>query len=256
VRAPLRWDRFMTAHDNTIVLVTGANAGIGLHTSRQLARAGAHVLLGSRDPARGSAAADELAAEGLEVAPLTLDVTDDDGIAAAAGHVAETYGRLDVLINNAAIGDDGQPASRVSRAAMLRTFDTNTAGVAAVVNAFLPLLRASARPRILNVSSELGSTRLVNDPDWPYSSVAVAAYQVSKSALDMLTVLYAKELAHEHIPVLSVSPGYRATGLSGGRPMTGAGDPADGAAGIVALALAADVPTGQFFDDAGNVVAW
>jgi NAD(P)-dependent dehydrogenase (short-subunit alcohol dehydrogenase family) len=246
----------MTNDDSTIALVTGANAGIGFHLTQQLATAGVRVLLGSRDPARGSEAAAKLATEGLDVEPLTLDVTDDDTIAAASRYVGDTYGRLDLLINNAAIGDDGSTATQVSREAMLRTFDTNTAGVVAVTNAFLPWLRESTQPRILNVSSELGSTRLVNDSDWPYSSVAVAAYQTSKSALDMLTVLYAKELAHEHISVLSVSPGYRATGLSGGRPMPGAGDPAEGAAGIVAVALAAQHRTGQFINCEGELVAW
>ncbi|CAN5436022.1 SDR family NAD(P)-dependent oxidoreductase [soil metagenome] len=246
----------MTNNDTTIALITGANAGIGYHLAQQLAQAGVRVLLGSRDPARGSSAAGELAAQGLEVEPVTLDVTDDTTIAAAAKHVADTYGRLDLLINNAAIVGDGLPATQVSREILLSTFDTNTAGVAAVTNAFLPLLRASARPRILNVSSELGSTRLVNDPGWAHSSVAVAAYQASKSALDMLTVLYAKELADEHISVLSVSPGYRATGLSQGRPTPGAGDPAEGAAGIVGVALTAESPTGLFFSDQGELVPW
>ncbi|MGK2870564.1 MAG: SDR family NAD(P)-dependent oxidoreductase [Mycobacterium sp.] len=246
----------MAHNDTFIALVTGANAGIGFHMTQQLARAGVWVLLGSRDPARGSNAAGQLTAEGLEVDQLTLDVTDDQTIAAAVEHVADTYGRLDILINNAAIAGDGLPASQVSRASLLQTFDTNVAGIAAVTNGFLPLLRKSERPRVLNVSSELGSTRLVNDPDWAHSSVAAAAYQASKSALDMLTVLYAKELAQENISVLSVSPGYRATGLSNGEPMPGAGDPAEGAAGIVALALAADPPTGQFFSWQGEVVAW
>ena len=245
-----------TPDDGPVVLITGANAGIGFHVARQSARAGARVLLGSRDPARGSAAAKELAAEALVVDPVTLDVTDDDTIAAVARYVADAYGRLDVLINNAAIVGDGLPASEVTRDALLRTYDTNVAGVASTTNAFLPLLRASARPRILNVSSELGSTRLVNDPDWTHSDVAATAYHASKSALDMLTVLYAKELVREGISVLSVSPGYRATGLSQGRPTPGAGDPAEGAAGIAALAIAAETPTGLFISDAGQVVPW
>lgn len=247
----------MTTHDSSIALVTGANAGIGLHLARQLTRAGVRVLLGSRDPARGASATAELAAEGLGVDPVTIDVTDDDTIAAAARYVADTYGRLDLLINNAAIGGDGQPAVRLARGGLLQTLDTNVAGPAAVINAFLPSLRASVRPRILNVSSELGSARLVSDPDWPFSHVTdAAAYQASKSALDMLTVLYAKELAHENISVLSVSPGYRATGLAGGRPMEGAGDPAEGAAGIVGVALSEESRTGRFFSDAGELVAW
>lgn len=242
--------------NNLIALVTGGNAGIGYHLSRQLAAAGVRVLLGSRDPARGAAASEELTAQGLDVEPITLDVTDDATIAAAVKHVTDAYGRLDILLNNAAIVGDGLPPTSVSRESLLQTFDTNTAGIAAVTNAFLPLLRASVRPRILNVSSELGSTRLVSDPDWPHSSVAATAYQASKSALDMLTVLYAKELASENISVLSVSPGYRATGLSKGAPTPGAGDPAEGAAAIVAIALAAESRTGQFFSDQGEVVPW
>ncbi|MGW0163462.1 SDR family NAD(P)-dependent oxidoreductase [Mycobacterium sp. NPDC003323] len=246
----------MTTTENPIVLVTGANTGIGFHLAQQLSKARARVLLASRDRQRGRAAAEKLAADGLDVDVLTLDVTDDATIIAAADRVGQTYGRLDILINNAAIVGDGLPASQVSRASLLQTIDTNVAGAAAVVNAFLPLLRASRRPRILNVSSELGSTRLVSDPEWPHSDVAAAAYQASKSALDMLTVLYAKELASERISVLSVSPGYRSTGLNNGQPMEGAGDPAEGAAGIVAIALAEEFRTGQFRSDRGELVEW
>ncbi|GAS93560.1 short-chain dehydrogenase/reductase SDR [Mycolicibacterium canariasense] len=246
----------MTTPQNTVALVTGANTGIGFHLARQLAQAGVRVLLGSRDPRRGTEAADKLAAEGLEVVQLTLDVTDNQTITEAVRRVGESHGRLDLLINNAAIAGDLRPASGVSRESLLRTYDTNVAGVAAVTNGFLPLLRASSRPRVLNVSSELGSTRLVNDPEWPFSGVAAAAYQASKSALDMLTVLYAKELAGEDIAVVSVSPGYRATGLSNGEPMEGAGDPADGAAGIIGVAFSEPLPTGRFFSDEGELVPW
>ncbi|MEV5361123.1 SDR family NAD(P)-dependent oxidoreductase, partial [Micrococcus luteus] len=247
---------FMTSTDSPIVLITGGNAGIGFHVSQQLARAGARVLMGSRDPARGASAAADLADEGLEVEPVVLDVTVDATISAVTQHLADTYGRLDVLINNAAIVGEGLPPTQASRTEMLATFDTNVAGIVALTNALLPALRSSDRRRILNVSSELGSTRLVNDPDWLHSDVAAAAYQASKAALDMLTVMYAKELAEEGFSVLSVSPGYRATGLSRGAPTPGAGDPAEGAAGISALALAAEVPTGRFLSDHGELVAW
>lgn len=196
----------MANNDTLIALVTGANTGIGFHLTQQLARTGVRVLLGSRDTARGSHAAGQLSADGLDVDHLTVDVTDDRTIGGAVEHVAATYGRLDILINNAAIVGDGLPASKVSRASLLQTFDTNAAGIVAVTNAFLPLPRKSGSPRVLNVSSELGSTRLVNDPDWAHSSVAAAAYQASKSGLDMLTVLYAKELAHEKISVLPAIP--------------------------------------------------
>jgi NAD(P)-dependent dehydrogenase (short-subunit alcohol dehydrogenase family) len=246
----------MTTPQDTIALVTGANTGIGFHLARQLTQAGVRVLLGSRDPGRGSDAAEKLAAEDLEVEQLSITITDDQSIAAAVHHVGQTHGRLDLLINNAAIAGDLQPPSSVSRASLLATYDTNVAGVAAVTNGFLPLLRKSSRARVLNVSSELGSTRLVNDPDWPFSGVSAAAYQASKSALDMLTVLYAKELAAENITVVSVSPGYRATGLSNGEPMEGAGDPAEGAAGIVGVALSGELRTGLFFSDHGEVVPW
>jgi NAD(P)-dependent dehydrogenase (short-subunit alcohol dehydrogenase family) len=246
----------MTSTEDRIVLVTGSNAGIGFHAAQQLARAGARVLLASRDPERGASAARALAEEGLTVDQVTLDVTDDQTIAATAQYIADTYGRLDVLINNAAIAGDLSSPTEVTRTEMLRIFDTNVAGITAVINAFLPLLRASERPRILNVSSELGATRLVNDPDWPHSGVSAAGYQTSKSALDMLTVLYAKELAGEHISVLSVSPGYRATNLGGGRPTPGAGDPAEGAVAMVALALAPESPTGKFINDRGELVPW
>lgn len=246
----------MTNNDTAIALVTGGNAGIGFHLVQQLAQAGVRVVLASRDPARGASAMTKLAEDGLEVDSVTLDVTDDRSISAAATYVADKYGRLSLLINNAAIAGDGLAPSQVTREEMLRVFDTNTAGVAAVITAFLPVLRAAGRPRILNVSSELGSARLISDPAWPFSNVAATAYQASKAALDLLTVMYAKELAREGISVLSVSPGYRATGLSNGRPTPGAGDPADGAAGIVGVALAAEPATGQFFNDHGEVVAW
>lgn len=240
-----------------VALVTGANKGIGFHTARQLAQRGLTVLLGSRDVERGNHAAATRASEGLDVHVVRLDVSDDASVQAAAEQIALEHQRLDVLINNAGIAGGLARSSEVTRYDLSRTFETNVFGLASVTNFFLPLLRKSSHGRVVNVSSELGSPRLMNDPDAWYSSLNNAAYQASKSAVDMLTILYAKELAEAGITVSAVGPGYRATDLSGGVPTPGAGDPADGATAIVNAALNIDPSlNGVFIDKDGEVVPW
>jgi NAD(P)-dependent dehydrogenase (short-subunit alcohol dehydrogenase family) len=239
-----------------VALVTGANKGIGFHVAAQLAEAGVHVLMGCRDQQRGSAAADKLRTADGRVEVLLLDVTDDASIAAAAQRVADEHGRLDVLVNNAGITSGLAPTSQVTRVDLRRTFETNVFGVAAVTNAFLPLLRAAERARVLNISRELGSANLVSDADGPFGALNNAAYQTSKSAVGMLTVLYSKELAGSGITVDAVGPGYRATELNGGLPTPGAGDPADGAAAVVAAALDTHPGTGRFINHTGQIVPW
>ena len=239
-----------------IAVVTGANKGIGFHIARQLAEAGVTVLMGCRDPGRGHESAGRLAAEDLDVLFLHLDVTDDKSIAAAARRVVDEYGRLDILINNAGITSGLEASSRVTRSDLRATFDTNVFGVAAVTNAFLPALRAADGARVVNVSSELGSARLMSQSTGAFAALNNAAYQSSKSALDMLTILYAKELAPEGITVNAVGPGYRATGLNGGLPTPGAGDPADGAVVAVRVALNSIAGTGLFLNHEGRIVPW
>ncbi|HEV7760905.1 MAG TPA: SDR family oxidoreductase [Acidimicrobiales bacterium] len=231
----------------TIALVTGANKGIGLEVARQLGRrAATTVLLGARHPDRGAAAEKALRGEGIDAHHLPLDVTDERTIAAAAEQVEAEHGRLDVLVNNAAVPGAalaGKP-SETPPDALRQVFETNVFGVVAVTNALLPLLRRSPAGRIVNVSSELGSIGAALDPDspcWPFVSIP---YPTSKTAVNMITAMYAKELADTPIKVNAANPGYCATDLNG---HTGFRTAAQGAEAIVHLAtLADDGPTGSF----------
>ncbi|GAA5170536.1 MULTISPECIES: SDR family oxidoreductase [Amycolatopsis] len=232
-----------------IALVTGANKGIGRETARLLLAEGVTVLIGSRDAARGQAAAEELGASAL-----TIDVTDQESVEAAAKEVDQRYGRLDILVNNAGINPPGQARPSETTAEVVRTaYETNVFGVVRVTNAFLPLLRRSTSPRIVNVSSELGSLAISSDPGWYADHPMLLAYSTSKSAVNSLTVMYAHELAADGIKVNAAAPGLCATDLNEYR---GSRTAADGAAVIARVALAADdVPSGQFLAEAG-IVPW
>ncbi|OLR93024.1 SDR family NAD(P)-dependent oxidoreductase [Actinokineospora bangkokensis] len=230
-------------------LVTGANKGIGKQIARLLAEAGLTVHLGSRDPARGAAAAVEI---GGDTRPLTLDVTDADSIAAAAERVP----RLDVLVNNAGIGLDAGDAAETSLADYRTTFETNVFGVIAVTAAFLPALRAAAHPRIVNISSGTGSLADSVGPDATFPPTGrMAAYRVSKTTLNALTAFYA--LALPGFRVNCLAPGLRRTDLNA-RAQAADGDPAEAAAGAVHLALLPDDgPTGTFVSwDGVTPVRW
>ncbi len=234
------------------VLVTGATGGIGLHIARQFAELGWMVLVGARDEARGAEVAAEFGGR-----PLLLDVTDADAIARAPA----TVRKLDVLINNAGISlDIGTPVTEADLDVFRRTYETNVFGVVAVTNAFLPALRRSAHPRIVNVSSGTGSLTWSTgpNPQFDYRRAGTgsgAAYRSSKTALDALTVFYAQALANDGFKVNALAPGLRATNLN---PQAAAGgDPAEAAAGAVRLALLPDDgPSGQLFSWDGAVVPW
>ncbi len=232
--------------ETTIALVTGANKGIGFETVRRLAGQGWTVLLGSRDPALGAAAAAELAVE-----TVTIDVTDDDSVAAAAKDVEERFGRLDVLVNNAWIIGGGVPTLEAGPDEMRACFEVNVYGPVRVTRAFVPLLRRSAAPRIVMVSSGLGSLAVTTDPARHESTVANLQYPASKAALNMITSQYAKALPE--FRVNAADPGYTATDLNG---HSGSQTVTEGSDAIVALASTApDGPTGGFFDRSGPV-AW
>jgi NAD(P)-dependent dehydrogenase (short-subunit alcohol dehydrogenase family) len=232
----------------TIALVTGANKGIGYHVVEGLAALGMTVLLGGRDAGRGRAAAAQLGVEAI-----TMDVTDEASIAAAVTHLEKAFGRLDVLVNNAGIaGSGGQlPPSEAQVASVHEIFDTNVYGVIRVTSAMLPLLLRSPAPRIVNMSSAVGSLAMQTEPGSPLLALPPSlAYPASKTALNAVTVHYAKELAGR-VLVNAADPGYCATDLNN---HSGYRTAAQGAEIAIRLAtLDPDGPTGGFFNDDGPV---
>ena len=194
--------------ENSVALVTGANKGIGKEIARQLAAAGLAVYAGSRDAARGERAVEEI---GGGARLLVLDVTDAASIAAAAHQVHS----LDILVNNAGISGDGKTADRDDIGTFRRIYETDVFGVVAVTNAFLPAVRRSAHPRIVNISSGTGSLARATGPQFPHRGT-FAAYRSSKAALNALTIYYAHALADEGmVLVLRRSAG---SALSGSVP--------------------------------------
>ncbi|MEJ3654595.1 SDR family oxidoreductase [Actinomycetes bacterium KLBMP 9759] len=230
----------------TIALVTGANKGIGLATAKRFTQLGWTVLLGSRDLLRGRAAAATLTGD---VSVVQLDVTGDESVAAAAEEVEQRHGRLDVLVNNAAVGGGWISALDCDPETLSTTFETNVYGPVRVTKAFLPLMRRSAAPRIVMVSSGVGSLALTGDLERFASAPVALHYPASKTALNMITSVYAKALPE--FRVNAADPGFTATDLNGHR---GTQTVEEGCAAIVTLAtLPPDGPTGGFFDKDGPV---
>jgi len=236
--------------EQTIALVTGANKGIGYEIAAGLGTLGWKVGVGARDEQRRDAAVAKLRAAGADAFGVPLDVTDDASVA-AAGLIEERAGRLNVLVNNAGItGGAPQMPTTVDPATVRATVETNVIGVIRVTNAMLPLLRRSASPRIVNMSSSVGSLTLQTTPGAATGPIA-AAYAPSKTFLNAVTVQYANELHDTNILINAACPGFTATDLNGFR---GVRTPEQGAAIAIRLAtLPDDGPTGGFFDDAGAV---
>jgi NAD(P)-dependent dehydrogenase (short-subunit alcohol dehydrogenase family) len=245
-------------HDKRVALVTGANQGVGFQVAKELAANGLAVLVGSRDLARGEAAAKEI---GAAAVALQLDVTDRVSIAAAADRIGKEFGRLDLLVNNAAISNtrkgnlslkEYREVSRASNAPLdeIRTvWETNVFGVLAVYQAMLPLLRASSDARIINVSSAVGSLTANADPAAPYHTSFGPVYPASKAALNAMTLAMMVELESTKIKVNLVSPGFTKTNLNG---YAGTETVEQGAREAVRVALlGADGPTGMFSSAAG-----
>jgi NAD(P)-dependent dehydrogenase (short-subunit alcohol dehydrogenase family) len=236
-------------HNRKVALVTGGNKGIGFEVARQLAELDHHVVIGARDEDRGRTAAEKLRADSAEASYVVLDVSDPDSVATAIRTLDERHGRLDVLVNNAAIAQpDGQP-SEVPVDVLRRTYETNVFGLVAVTQAALPLLRRAEAGRIVNLSSGAGSLTVVSRPDWRPEWNGLA-YNTSKSAVNAVTVAFASELRDTPVKVNAVNPGYTKTDMSpdADRPV------AQGAAVVVQYAtLPADGPSGGFFDENGPI---
>ncbi|MGY2028138.1 SDR family oxidoreductase [Nocardia gipuzkoensis] len=239
--------------EQTIALVTGANKGIGYQIAAGLGALGWSVGVGARDEQRREAAVQKLRAAGADAFGVPLDVTDDASVAAAAELIEDRIGRLDVLVNNAAItGGMPQTPTAVDPATVRAAVETNVIGVIRVTNAVLPLLRRSASPRIVNMSSTVGSLARQTTPGTDTGPIS-AAYTASKTFLNAVTVQYVKELRDTNILINAACPGFTATDLNGFR---GVRTPEQGAAIAIKLATLPDGgPTGGFFDDAG-VVPW
>ena len=250
--------------DQPVALVTGANQGIGLQIAKDLVAHGFTVLVGSRDFERGEAAAKEV---GPDARALQLDVTNRASITAAAEWVRNEFGRLDVLVQNAAISNTrklpGQSIeeyakttrpSNVSLDEMRAVWDTNVFGVLAVYQAMLPLLRETPGARIVNVSSGVGSLTTNSDPAFPYRAIFGPVYPASKTALNALTLAMALELDPEGIKVNAVSPGFTKTNLNG---YAGTETVEEGAREAVRVALLGrDGPTGRFTRWQNENIPW
>jgi NAD(P)-dependent dehydrogenase (short-subunit alcohol dehydrogenase family) len=228
----------------TITLITGANKGLGYETARRLIDLGHTVLVGARDPQRGTQAAHELGGDYIEIDP-----TDDDSVHAAAARVRDAYGHLDVLINNAGTAAPRLSAQELTANAAMEGFAINVFGPIRVTHAFLPLLRAAEHPRIVNVSSGVGSFQRILQPGTVENAVTLPVYPATKAALTMLTVQYARAL--DGILVNAADPGYTGTNFNNHR---GTQTVTEGTDAIVHLAtLPPDGPTGTFQDRYGTV---
>ena len=229
-----------------ITLITGGNKGLGFEAARRLVSEGHKVYIGARDKDRGQTAAKKLAAHFVQ-----LDVTSDTSVNAAAAAIMNLEGHLDILINNAGISGGMIKPEDLTADLIKQTYETNVFGIVRVTHAFLPLLKKSKAPVIVNVSSGLGSFAKVLNPETIESKVHVAHYNSSKSAVNMITLQYANTLPE--IRINCVDPGYTATDLnhnSGPQTVT------EGTDAIVKMALVTkDGPTGTFSDRKG-ILGW
>lgn len=227
-----------------IALITGGNKGLGFETARRLTDRGIRVYIGAREPERGAEAASRLGVEWLQ-----LDVTNEASVLDAAARFAERESHLDILVNNAGIAGSRKPAAELTGEDAETVFATNVVGPVRVMNAFIPWMKTSPNPVIVNVSSGLGSFAVTQNPQRFESQIRMPLYCASKSALTMLTLQYARALPGFRIN--AADPGYTATDFNGHR---GEQTIEEGTEAIIQLAmLPPDGPTGTFVDRGGPV---
>lgn len=239
-------------------LITGANRGLGFEVARQLGQAGYTVVIGARDPQKGNEAAELLREDGLDAESVVLDVVDAASVERAADELRERHGSIDVLVNNAGILPEATAGAgeAVDAGLFRQTFDTNLIGAVSVTEQLLPLLRESPAGRIVNVSSTMGSLVDQGNPESPYYSMIVPAYQASKAALNSVTISLSKALADTPIKVNAVCPGFVQTDLTPVNREQAPLSAADAGRVVVRYALVDDDgPSGGFFDQEAKV-AW
>lgn len=233
----------------TIVLISGANQGVGFEIVKKLAtEPNYHILMGTRSLSHGHAAISSLPQD-VAVEPIELDVTSDSTITAAASMVASKFGRLDVLINNAGIGPYALPAEASTRERFSKIFSTNVTGAACLTDAFIPLLQKASQPRIIFVSSAVGSLTQTLDPSSGNYHVNAPAYRTSKAAMNMLMASYVAALKEEKWRINSCTPGLSATGFTRGEGR----DPSIGASIACRLATGEVEGTGGFWNNEQTV---
>lgn len=244
--------------DKKVAFITGGNRGIGLETARQLGKIDSiKVVIGSRDLEKGQAVAKELRADGADVDVIRFDITKPADYKEAYNYFDKTFGKLDILINNAGISKEtfmaANNASTVSPGVLRETFDTNFFGAVELTQVLLPLIKKAPDGRIVNLSSILGSLTLHADPNSPIYAAKVLAYDASKAALNAFTIHLAHELKDTKIKVNSAHPGWVKTDMgTDAAPM----EIPDGAKTSVQLAtLASDGPTGGYFH-MGESLPW
>ncbi len=204
----------MSNNVSKIALVTGANKGLGFEISKQLAKQEIQVILGARDIAKGQEAADKLKQQGLDVYPLTLDINNVESIQSAVNTIKEKFGTLHILVNNAGVMLDWTTSVfDITLDTLTQTLQTNLYGAFQLCQLCIPLMKASGYGRIVNMSSTLGSLTDMSDPNSHYDGVQSPSYRLSKTALNAVTALFARELRGTNILINSACPGWVQTDM-------------------------------------------